>query len=176
VFDNTVIIHRMPLSWNEIRHRAIAFSKEWTGAKREQAEKQTFWNEFFEVFGLRRRVVASFEEPVKNLSGDYGYIGLFWPGVVLVEHKSRGKDLGKAKSQAFRYIQDLARKGRSDEIPRYVIVSDFARIALPSTAPWTSAIARNRFKATASASSIFSLFTRNSPLRFFPPRRNRGKM
>jgi hypothetical protein len=125
----------MPLSWNEIRHRAIAFSKEWTGVKRERAEKQAFWNEFFNVFGIRRRVVASFEEPVKNISGDYGYIDLFWPGVVLVEHKSLGKDLGKAESQAFRYLQDLAREGRTDEIPRYVIVSDFARIALHDLEP-----------------------------------------
>jgi len=120
----------MPLSWNEIRHRAIAFSKEWTGVKSEQAEKQTFWNEFFDVFGIRRRVVASFEDPVKKISGDYGYIDLFWPGIVLVEHKSLRGDLGKAESQAFRYIQDLAREGRTKEIPRYVIVSDFARIAL----------------------------------------------
>ena len=125
----------MPLSWNEIRHRAIAFSKEWTGVKREQAEKQTFWNEFFNVFGVPRRAVASFEEPIRNLSGDYGYIDLFWPGKVLVEHKSRGKDLSKAESQAFRYIQDLAREGRTDEIPRYVIVSDFGRIALHDLEP-----------------------------------------
>ena len=120
----------MPLSWNEIRHRAIAFSNEWTGVTSERAEKQTFWNEFFNVFGIRRRVVASFEEPVKKISGEYGYIDLFWPGVVLVEHKSFGKDLGKAESQAFRYLQDLAREGRTDEIPPYVFVSDFARIAL----------------------------------------------
>ncbi len=125
----------MPLSWNEIRHRAIVFSKEWTGVKREQAEKQTFWNEFFNVFGTPRRAVASFEEPVRNISGQYGYIDLFWPGVVLVEHKSLGKDLGKAESQAFRYIQDLAREGRTDEIPRYVMVSDFARIALHDLEP-----------------------------------------
>lgn len=59
----------MPLSWNEIRHRAIAFSKEWAGTRSEQAEKQTYWNEFFNVFGIRRRTVASFEEPVKNISG-----------------------------------------------------------------------------------------------------------
>ncbi len=125
----------MPLSWNEIRHRAIAFSNEWAGAKREQAEKQTFWNEFFKVFGILRRAVASFEEPVKGISGDYGYIDLFWPKIVLVEHKSLGKDLGKAESQAFRYIQDLAREGRVNEIPRYVIVSDFARIALHDLEP-----------------------------------------
>ncbi|HEV2348244.1 MAG TPA: DNA methyltransferase [Terriglobia bacterium] len=125
----------MPLSWNEIRHRAIAFSKDWTGAKREQAEKQTFWNEFFNVFGVPRRAVASFEEPVRRLSGDYGFIDLFWPGKVLVEHKSRGKDLSKAESQAFRYLQDLAREGRTNEIPRYVIVSDFGRIALHDLEP-----------------------------------------
>lgn len=125
----------MPISWNEIRHRAIVFSKDWTGVKREQAEKQTFWNEFFNVFGMRRRTVASFEEPVRKLSGDYGYIDLFWHGTLLVEHKSYGKDLGKAESQAFRYIQDLAREGREDEIPRYVIVSDFARIALYDLEP-----------------------------------------
>ncbi|MGD0730806.1 MAG: DNA methyltransferase [Terracidiphilus sp.] len=125
----------MPLSWNEIRHRAIAFSKEWTGEASERAEKQTFWNEFFDVFGVRRRVVAAFEEPVKKISGKYGFIDLFWPGIALVEHKSLGKDLGKAESQAFRYIQDLAREGRTDEIPRYVIISDFARIALHDLEP-----------------------------------------
>ena len=92
----------MPLSWNEIRQHAIAFSKEWEGEKREQAEKQTFWNEFFAAFGIRRRVVATFEEPVEKISGKYGFIDLFWPGVVLVEHKSFDEDLGKAQSQAFR--------------------------------------------------------------------------
>lgn len=125
----------MPLSWNEIRHNAIRFSKEWAGARRESAEKQTFWNEFFDCFGIKRRTVASFEEPVKRLSGDYGFIDLFWPGVVLVEHKSFGADLGKAESQAFRYIRDLAREGRQAEIPRYVIVSDFARMALYDLEP-----------------------------------------
>jgi len=125
----------MPLSWIEIRHRAIAFSKEWTGAKSERAEKQTFWNEFFEVFGIRRRVVASFEDPVKKISGHYGRIDLFWPGIVLVEHKSLGEDLGKAESQAFSYLQDLAREGRTNECPRYIMLSDFARIAFYDLEP-----------------------------------------
>ncbi len=125
----------MPLSWNEIRHNAIGFSREWAGETREEAEAKSFWDEFFGIFGIRRRTVASFEEPVKKLSGDYGYIDLFWKGILLVEHKSFGKSLGKAESQAFRYIQDLAREGRHDEIPRYVIVSDFARIALHDLEP-----------------------------------------
>jgi hypothetical protein len=125
----------MPISWNEIRHNAIKFSGEWKGAKSESAEKQTFWNEFFQVFGIKRRVVASFEEPAKRISGTYGFIDLLWRGVLLVEHKSFGEDLGKAKAQAFNYIQDLANEGRHAEIPRYIIVSDFARVALHDLEP-----------------------------------------
>jgi hypothetical protein len=125
----------MPISWNEIRHNAIRFAHNWAGATREAAEKQSFWDAFFGVFGVVRRTVASFEEPVRNLSGDYGYIDLFWRGMLLVEHKSLGKDLGKAQSQAFRYIQDLISAGRIDEVPRYVIVTDFARIALHDLEP-----------------------------------------
>ncbi|MDZ4819476.1 MAG: DNA methyltransferase [Planctomycetota bacterium] len=120
----------MPLSWNEIRSRALTFSQEWSSENREHAEAKTFWDQFFTVFGLSRRLVASFEEPVRGLSGTYGFIDLFWKGTLLAEHKSRGKDLGQAHAQAMDYIQDLGRAGRQDEIPRYVIVSDFAKIAL----------------------------------------------
>jgi len=125
----------MPISWNEIRQNAIRFAADWVGARSERAEKQTFWNEFFEVFGMRRRALASFEEPVRQISGTYGRIDLFWRGMLLVEHKSRGESLDKAESQAFAYIQDLLREGRQDEAPRYVIVSDFARIAVHDLEP-----------------------------------------
>ena len=107
----------MPLSWNEIRHNAIQFARDWSGAKSENAEKQTFWNEFFAVFGISRRTVAHFEKPVKNIAGTYGYIDLFWPGMLLVEHKSLGKDLGQAESQACRYIGDLIAAGQTRTSP-----------------------------------------------------------
>ncbi|MGD1086603.1 MAG: type IIL restriction-modification enzyme MmeI, partial [Verrucomicrobiota bacterium] len=125
----------MPLSWNEIRHNAIQFSREWAGVTSERAAKQSFWNAFFKVFGVNRRVVASFEEPVRKFSGAYGYIDLFWPGMLLVEHKSFAQNLGKAESQAFEYIRRLAGENRLNEIPRYIIVSDFARIALHDLEP-----------------------------------------
>src|ERR1022692_4821330 len=83
----------MPLSWNEIRHRAIAFSREWQGETREAAERQSFWNDFFNVFGVRRRTVATFEEPVRKLSGDSGFSDLFWlgwlTGIALLQAKCR---------------------------------------------------------------------------------------
>lgn len=125
----------MPLSWNEIKQRSITFSKEWKSETREDAEAKSFWDGFFDVFGLKRRLVASFEEPVKNLKGTYSYIDLFWKGKLLAEHKSAGKDLGKAGSQAFQYIQDLINSGRQNEAPRYVIVSDFAKVALYDLEP-----------------------------------------
>jgi len=125
----------MPLSWNEIRQRAIVFSKDWTGVTREAAERQTFWNEFFNVFGVRRRIVATFEEPVRNLAGNWDFIDLFWPGHLLVEHKSAGGDLGKAHAQGMAYIRGLKETERNREMPRYLLVSDFANIALHDLEP-----------------------------------------
>ena len=123
------------LSWNEIRHRAIGFSREWRDTTSEKSESQTFWNDFFHVFGIKRRTVASFEEPVKKLSGTWGKIDLFWPGKVLVEHKSAGQDLDKAHAQGMEYIRGLVDSGREKEVPRWLIVSDFRRIALHDLEP-----------------------------------------
>jgi hypothetical protein len=108
----------MPLSWNEIKHRAIGFSREWKKAVSEKSDRQTFWNEFFEVFGRRRKHVAAFEEPVRNLKGNWGFIDLSWPGKLLVEHKSAGEDLGKAHAQGMDYVRGLIDTGRADECPR----------------------------------------------------------
>jgi hypothetical protein len=120
----------MPLSWNEIKHRAIKFGNDWKTETREAAERQTFWNEFFDVFGIRRRTVASFEEPVRKLSGNWGAIDVFWPGKLLGEHKSAGQDLDKAHAQGMAYVRGLVDTGREREVPRYLIVSDFQRIAI----------------------------------------------
>ena len=124
-----------PLGWNEIKARALEFAKEWADEQREGAEAQTFWNDFFDVFGVRRRTVAAFEEKVRNIKGQFGFIDLFWRGKLLAEHKSYGKSLDKAASQAFEYIQCLKDENRDDEIPRYVIVSDFAKIVLYNLEP-----------------------------------------
>lgn len=42
------------LNWPEIRNRATRFASDWKGVASERAEAQTFWNEFFEVFGVKR--------------------------------------------------------------------------------------------------------------------------
>lgn len=111
----------MALSWNEIKNRAINFSKEWETEQREHAESQSFWNDFFDIFGISRKRVASFEEPVKKLGEKRGRIDLFWKGTLLVEHKSRGKDLDKAYTQALDYFPGL----KEAELPKYILISDF---------------------------------------------------
>lgn len=117
----------MPLlSLKEIRDRALAFAKEWDGTAHERAEAQTFWNDFFNIFGITRRRVASFEEPVKKLGDNRGSIDLFWKGTLLIEHKSKGKDLNKAREQAMNYFPGI----KEQELPRYVLVSDFANFSL----------------------------------------------
>ncbi|HQT63379.1 MAG TPA: hypothetical protein PLT25_00800 [Acidocella sp.] len=73
----------MRLSWNEIRARAALFATEWQNAAYEKGESQTFYNEFFQIFGILRRRVASFEEPVKKLDQKYGFIDLFWKGLLV---------------------------------------------------------------------------------------------
>ncbi len=116
----------MPLSWNEIKTRAAAFVHDWQGAARERAEAQSFWNAFLHVFGVHRRRVASFEANVEKVGGRTGFIDLLWPGVLAAEHKSRGKDLDAALRQALDYLPGLT----DDELPRYVLASDFARLRL----------------------------------------------
>ncbi len=86
----------MTLSWNEIKNRAIVFSQEWQQEISEKSESQSFWNEFFNVFGISRRRVATFEESIKKLNNKQGFIDLLWKGVILVEHKSKGKNLDKS--------------------------------------------------------------------------------
>ncbi len=113
------------LSLNEIRQRAQGFVLEYRDASSEQADAQSFWKDFFQVFGINARRVGAFEKPVRSLAAGAGRgrIDYLWKGVVLVEHKSRGEDLDTAAGQARDYFPGL----RDHELPRFVIVSDFAR-------------------------------------------------
>ena len=97
----------MRLSWNEVRVRAAAFAEKWHDASYEKGETHSFYNDFFEVFGVQRRSVARYEEHVTKLNDSQGYIDLFWPGVLIVEQKSAGRDLDSAFEQAGTYFDAL---------------------------------------------------------------------
>ena len=72
----------MPLSWNEIKSRAIVFTNEWKDEVSEDAEAKSFWDDFFNVFGISRRRVATFEQQVKKIDDQQGFIDLLWKGTM----------------------------------------------------------------------------------------------
>ena len=113
----------MPLSWNEIKSRALTFSRTWDDAANEDSQAKPFWIDFFEIFGITDKRVATFELNVKKLGAAQGFVDLFWPGMLIVEHKSRGKDLDRAFQQALDYFPGLPER----DLPQIIIVCDFAR-------------------------------------------------
>ncbi len=112
-------------SWNDIRKAATAFSKRWKDAYDEKSQAQSFLKEFFAVFGVDAVTVATFEHRVKFSDGSQGYADCFWQGKILVEMKSRGKDLDAAFQQALDYVRALP---DASQTPRAIVVSDFARV------------------------------------------------
>jgi len=140
----------MPLSWNEIKSRALNFSRTWADAADEASLAKPFWIAFFEIFGITDKRVATFELAVKKHGGEpfaptraragslppegtpaalgrpggrWGFVDLFWPGMLLVEHKSRGRDLNRAFDQALGYFPGLPER----DLPQLIVVCDFAR-------------------------------------------------
>ena len=116
----------MRLSWNEVRVRAAEFAHSWADAAYEKGETQSFYNDFFKIFGVQRRSVARYEEHVCKLDNRSGFMDLFWPGVLIVEQKSAGRDLTRAYGQAGEYFDALPEHER----PRYILASDFQTFEL----------------------------------------------
>lgn len=115
-----------PLSWDQIRANAAAFVHEWAGESYERGESQSFWTELFAVYGIRRRKVAQFEARARKADGGGGFIDVFWPGMLIAEQKSLGKDLQDAEDQALKYLAGVP----DAEQPRYVITCDFETFRL----------------------------------------------
>ncbi len=113
--------------WAEARFRAAQFAAKWAGERREKAEKDTFWNELLAALGIDRRQVARFEAAATRYStGRSGFIDVFWPGRLLVEHKSAGEDLSAAMVQALDYLPDM----EPADVPRLLVVCDFGNFVV----------------------------------------------
>ncbi len=113
----------MAISYNEIRARLALFSDKWAEACDEDAEAKSFWDDLFNCYGTNRRQVAKYEVPIAKLDGNKGFIDVLWKGKLIVEHKSRGKDLKAAKVQAEDYMERL----KPAERPRFLVTCDFHR-------------------------------------------------
>lgn len=118
----------MRLSWPEIRANAAHFAEEWRGKGYEKGQTHSFYDEFFRIFGVPRKDVAVYEQRVRSLDPGRtgGFIDLFWPGTLIVEQKSIGRDLDRAMAQALDYYGWLPENQR----PRHMMVCDFQRFEL----------------------------------------------
>ncbi|MDR2186949.1 MAG: hypothetical protein LBE62_02725 [Azonexus sp.] len=119
-------------SLNEIRRRLTAFAREWKDAARENADAKLFWARFYECYGICPESATIYEKAVEKLGGakgskgSKGFIDSFIPGLLIVEQKSRGKNLDAAFDQATDYFLALPEAER----PRYIITCDFANFRL----------------------------------------------
>lgn len=117
----------MANSYRDITNRAHQFVIDYKDAVKENAEAQSFLNDFFAVFGVHRLRVAAFESPVKtDQAAGTKRIDLLWPGKLLVEMKSTGENLDKAYQQGVGYFEGL----KDEELPRYVLVCDLNQFRL----------------------------------------------
>ena len=104
-----------------IRQRAKEFAEKWSSKKglKESKDSEDFIGEFFGIFGIDcfgGNIEFEYELPSS------GRIDVFWPGVILIENKSPGKNLREAfEEQGMKYYQDLEDYLR----PKYVLVNDF---------------------------------------------------
>lgn len=107
-----------------MRERAIKFAVDHANDTSEQGQRQTFWYEFYEVFGGSVRQVGMFEKLAKRITtGNVGWIDLLHPGEMAVEHKSAGGDLSAAMHQLLDYTPSL----EFAELPWLLVVCDFRR-------------------------------------------------
>lgn len=111
-----------------MKYRADNFIKKHKSDKYEKGEAQSYWKDFFDIFGVDANQVGEFEFPVvRESTGKPGFIDYYWRNHLIIEHKSLGKDLDKAFEQAIDYYNSLPKK---HEKLGYIIASDFENIRL----------------------------------------------
>jgi len=114
------------ISNEELKYRTLDFLKYHKDDSDEKQQAQMWIRDFLEIFDVpREKINIGFEWRV-NIDGSQKYADHLLNGVLLIEMKSRNKTLDKAKSQAFKYVMNLEK----DDIPKYVILSNFERINL----------------------------------------------
>lgn len=117
------------LSWLEIEDRAAAFRKKWEKAPgKERQQAQNFIRDFLSVFGIENPMDndGEFEHKCPKEFGSDGYIDYFLPRKLIVEMKSKGKDL----KQAFEQVKDYVFHLPAEQMPELVLVCDFDRFEL----------------------------------------------
>ncbi|WP_040285194.1 class I SAM-dependent DNA methyltransferase [Sporosarcina koreensis] len=113
-------------SRNELLNKSLQFVKEHENDSDEKQQSQMWVRDFLELFGVPyQKIKIGFEWRV-NIDGSTNFVDHLLNGTLLIEMKSRGKNLEKAKSQAYRYVMNLS----NEDLPRYILICNFERIRL----------------------------------------------
>src|SRR5699024_1032366 len=139
VETRSVCVSATTLDRGQILQRLREFSAHWsdriagwrsdgvTGT--ESSFAQSFWSDLLACFDINAARIDLFErDAVRASTGNRGSIDVFQSGVFLGEAKSLGFDLDKAQSQALDYL--AGGSVGKHEFPKYVVVTDFARIRI----------------------------------------------
>ena len=117
---------------------AQRFAEKYATVSSERQYAQSFWRDLFaDCFGLPdlAAIGVEFERPVRSAAtARVGFIDLLWPAILLVEHKSAGKNLDDAEKQARDYLISLEARER----PPVIVVSDFQRFRIIDVLAGTS--------------------------------------
>lgn len=80
----------MPITPSQILINAQTFAARWQNESDEKSESQTFWNEFFAIFGLDRKAIAILEKRLKSAKSTK-FADVFVPKKLLCEQKPKAK-------------------------------------------------------------------------------------
>jgi type I restriction-modification system DNA methylase subunit len=112
-------------SLETLRTAAAKFSLLYATTSEEKQDAQRFMFDFIGLFGINKTRLHT-EYRVKDTKQRTKFIDGFLKGVgskegLLIEMKSRGKDLNDAYAQAMNYVRQLP----ESDLPRYVLICDF---------------------------------------------------
>ena len=81
----------MRLTMAEVKKRLQAFVHSFKDATDEQKQASIFWTRFYECYGIRAESATIYEHAVRKLDGGRGRTDSFITGLLIVEHKIKGK-------------------------------------------------------------------------------------
>jgi hypothetical protein len=113
------------ITTNELRKRLSAFAHTWQSTTSERADEKLFTAQFLACFDVLPHQYKR-EFAVTRQDGTTGYMDGFIPGKVIIEGKSLGKDLVRARKQAEEYRWACP----AHQQPQFVLLHDFDRFAL----------------------------------------------
>jgi len=145
------------MKWTDIGKNARKFEKTWRETTGEEKKyDQSFMNDFFSVYGVSRDKYF-FQYTVRLKTGEIRWADCFWPGVVLIEMKSKGQkkaELETAYAQALEYYYAIEEEIR----PKFILVCDFNVFELYNMDGASEAPTRFTLKEFPTRIRVFDVF------------------